>query len=894
MAEDEFRVFLSHCSADKPAVETLAHILEGKGIRCWLDKWNLVPGEPWQPAIENALAGCPVCVVFFGPGGVGPWHNEEMLAAMRQRVQTRGERRMRVLPVILPGGRRVAETNLPPFLQGTTWVEFQKSLSEEDTLHRLECGIRGRAPGYSARDAPFVGRCPYVGLRTFTDANLFFGREALVEQLLDRWRRSFGSSREQRFLALVGASGSGKSSLASAGLLPALERGALPESDTWLVVKCRPGSDPWESLRVALASRPELAPHFSAVHGMAAAPDQEAHHLHLLARLALHGSSESRRLVVLVDQFEELFTLYRQDQDVDGRLSASRRRFIENLLYPSSIRDSPVHVVLTMRADFFGHCAFHSGFRTAISENQVLLGPMSPEELRAAIERPAQLCGCEVEAELVEHLLEDMERQPGALPFLQHALLKLWEGREGRRLTAAAYREMGSLEGALDVHSEAFFAGLPAEERALLRTVLLDLVQLGEGASDTKRRRPLDRLAHGQKAALHPFVAMLANAHLVVTDQAGGEVQVELSHEALLKGWRRFQGWIDESREEKRQKDRIEAAAKEWVEAAEAQKSDFLWRGSQLETAEFALEKSSLPLSEEGNRFLAAARELRALELAEKEAIAERERENDRRLREAETARLLAEARAEKERAEEIERHRAKEKQHARELADRAEALWAAYREEGAHKPDVWRVSQLAEMEGLLAEAVARDGSLAKPAEQLVGMRRLLVETAIGTQDLNLASIYLNKLKADPLSDSSSVPRLGAELEAAWTEADPARNPQVQNMIQWALRSSWLAPLGQMLLIGLGAALNFPGDLLAWMGIAVYITTVLHLVAALWAVMAITLDHRRVRSVYGISLFGVIVSLFGLNPISFICAAWLARKIDKLDMQKIVWSPRKS
>jgi hypothetical protein len=241
--EQRYHAFLSHNGADKSLVEELAYELEKRGLSCWLDKWNLVPGNRWQEEIELALGRCDTCVVFFGPHGLGPWHNEEMRLAIQRRVDAR-ERRMRVLPVILPGGQRAKESEVPGFLQGTTWVKFKESIKEEDALHRLECGIRGIPPGRRPGATISEGECPYLGLKTFQpeDATLFFGRVAKIQELVDRFRNNFGTLREERFLSLIGASGSGKSSLALAGLIPAIGRGELPGSDKWPVVRCRPGA----------------------------------------------------------------------------------------------------------------------------------------------------------------------------------------------------------------------------------------------------------------------------------------------------------------------------------------------------------------------------------------------------------------------------------------------------------------------------------------------------------------------------------------------------------------------------------------------------------------------------------------------------------------------------
>jgi TIR domain len=176
LTQAHYHAFLSHNGADKPAVRDLAAKLEERGLACWLDEWNLIPGNPWQPAIEEALGQCDTCLVFFGPHGLGPWHNEEMRLALQRRVNSR-ERKLRVLPVILPGGQRAKESELPGFLQGTTWVEFRHSLDEEDAFYRVVCGIKGIPPGRRPGATILEGECPYLGLKTFQpeDAPLFFG-----------------------------------------------------------------------------------------------------------------------------------------------------------------------------------------------------------------------------------------------------------------------------------------------------------------------------------------------------------------------------------------------------------------------------------------------------------------------------------------------------------------------------------------------------------------------------------------------------------------------------------------------------------------------------------------------------------------------------------------------
>jgi WD40 repeat protein/energy-coupling factor transporter ATP-binding protein EcfA2 len=594
-----YHVFLSHNGADKSLVEALANELENRALSCWLDKWNLIPGEPWQPAIEEALGQCDTCLVFFGPHGLGPWHNEEMRLVLQRRV-TSMERKLRVLPVILPGGRRAKESDLPGFLQGTTWVEFPQSVDDADALHRLLCGIKGIPPGRKLGTTVRAGECPYLGLKTFQpeDAPLFFGRAAKVQELVDRLRNNFGTPKEERFLVLIGASGSGKSSLALAGLIPAIQRGELPESSKWPLVRCRPGARPWESLLVALAANQKIASHVAGLPAFMVRPEDDQRRLHLTARLALHDAPEAHRLFVLIDQFEEIFTLCNDE--------GARCQLIDNVLYATNVAEGRTIVVLTMRADFYGQCANYPGLRAAISDHQSLIGPLSEQEVRDVIGSPAHLVGGELESGLMELLLADMTGQAGALPFLEHALFKLWERRDGRRLTAKAYTDAGRLQGALDAHAEEFFdKELNGDEKLLCRQLLVDLVHPGEGSRHTKTRIAVDDLAP-TKATL-AVLKKLADARLVTTDRDDqpGAAQAELSHEALVNGWRRLGDWVNENREKSRLKARLLDSAREWQK--NDKKEDYLYRRAQLASLEeiFGMSWESLPKL--GREFLEAS-----------------------------------------------------------------------------------------------------------------------------------------------------------------------------------------------------------------------------------------------------------------------------------------------
>jgi PAS domain S-box-containing protein len=628
-----YNVFLSHNSADKPVVEKLARRLVKEGIQPWLDTWNLIPGEPWQEAIEEALDSCATCAVFVGPSGTGPWQNEEMRAAIDRRVND-PERAFRVIPVLLPGTERGERSRLPDFLVRATWVEFRRSLDDEHACHRLVCGIRGIEPGPGPGQAVYEGECPYRGLQFFDveHAPFFFGREALTEWLLDALRPptrlrtdlSTGAGQgDNRFLVIIGPSGSGKSSLARAGLIAALKQGEIEGSSQWPIAVCRPGPDPLESLAVALSDATNVAQTPSALRDLIRDLRDDERMLHLTARLALREAPPERRLALLVDQFEEIFTLC----DDDGL----RQALINNLLYAARAVNGQTVVLLALRADFFGQCAKYPVLAAALSDSQVLMGPMTDGELRHAIEWPAQLAGCEFEPGLVDLLLRDVQDQPGGLPLLQHALLELWGGRQGRRLTHAAYRAIGGVEGALERRAEAVYNQFTEPAREICKRIFLRLTQPGEGTEDTKRRVSLQELspAEGETETVEMVIRRLASAEArLITTESGEDLArerfVEVGHEVLVRGWSRLRKWIEEDREALHIHRRLTEAAKEWRD--NYQEGSFLYRGARLVQAEEWAEAHTDDLNPLEHQFLKASLANRELEQAHAKEIKRQER----------------------------------------------------------------------------------------------------------------------------------------------------------------------------------------------------------------------------------------------------------------------------
>lgn len=409
---------------------------------------------------------------------------------------------------------------------------------------------------------------PYLGLRTFEEAHAawFFGRSADVARCLD-------ALAPQRFLAVLGPSGSGKSSLVRAGLVPALRRGALPGSDTWAVRVFRPGSRPTEALaREVAALDPGATGIVAPFTGSPAALHDR------IERMQREGMAAERVLLV-IDQLEEVFTLC---PDADERTA-----FFELLATATAIAGGRTVVVATLRADFYPRLAEHPAFGDLAAAHQTLVADLDEVGLAEAIEEPAKVAGLVLEPGLTSTILRDVARRPGALPLLGHALFELWRRRVGSALTLASYQVSGGVEGAVAQRGEETYLALPLEQRNVARRVLLRLTQPGDGTPDTRRRVPRSQLTPGAdgEQVFDRAVEAFATARLVTIGTTGpaDEPHVELSHEALLRSWPRLRDWIDEDRAGLLVHRRVNSAAEEWERLG--RDAGALYRGAHLAEA---------------------------------------------------------------------------------------------------------------------------------------------------------------------------------------------------------------------------------------------------------------------------------------------------------------------
>ncbi len=399
---------------------------------------------------------------------------------------------------------------------------------------------------------PALDECPYPGLAAFQteDARWFFGRGRVTTELVGR----LAARLEQALpLMLVGASGSGKSSLLRAGLLPALAEGAMlvPGSDTWPHLLLTPTSDPVGELATQVARLAGVAPQVVRAELVASPEGFAATVRRALTAWADGGDISGVRVVIVVDQFEETFLRCAEDLD--------RQVFIRALCAAAGDGEvggePPALVVLGVRADLYGRCAAYPELLPALQDGQVVLGPMRSTELRAAIEGPAHAAGLTLEPDLVDTLLRDLGAgygsaaapyDPGALPLLSHALQVTWEDRADRTLTVAGYQATGGIRGAVATTAEALFQGFdPAGQRAA-RRLLLRMVQIGDGVPDTRLRAERTTLITNSPdpvAASAVFDAF-ARARLITA----AEDSAEITNEALLGAWPRLGGWIDADR----------------------------------------------------------------------------------------------------------------------------------------------------------------------------------------------------------------------------------------------------------------------------------------------------------------------------------------------------------
>jgi energy-coupling factor transporter ATP-binding protein EcfA2 len=469
---------------------------------------------------------------------------------------------------------------------------------------------------------------PYKGLQFFdeADVSLFFGRERLTAELVDHLR-------QHRFLAAVGASGSGKSSVVRAGVVPAVRGGAIVTEDSnsanWPIHFITPGDEPLKALAASLTRDSESV---TATKSMLADLQADTDSLDLF--LYRHFEAGNGRMLLVIDQFEELFT---QCQD-----AAAQEMFVGNLVTAvNSGQQGRLRLILTLRADFYSHAVQFEGLRPLLETRQRIVGAMIPDELRQAIKGPADRGSWTFQPGLVDTILQDVGREPGTLPLLSHALQETWTRRESRTLTLAGYQAAGGVRQAIARTADTVYAGLLPEQQIIARTIFLRLTELGEGTEDTRRRASLaELLPDGERKTgdvtaiggdVSNILDLLARKRLVTLNEEAAKPHAEVAHEALIREWPMLQRWLDEDREGLRIHRQLTEAADVWNAAD--QDESYLYRGARLEAALEWVETNNGQLNQLEQHFLTTSEKRQQNELALAQARAEREAKTAQQLR---------------------------------------------------------------------------------------------------------------------------------------------------------------------------------------------------------------------------------------------------------------------
>jgi DNA-binding SARP family transcriptional activator len=569
--------------------------------------------DRWLEAVEARVAADLACGAVAGLPG-------ELDSLIADHPLREPLYRLRMLA--LYGQGRQAEA-LATFQRLRETLADELGIDPSPELARLHEQILRQDPVLAApgSTAPTEGergtvRNPYKGLQAFgeEDAADFFGREPVVRALLARLP-------SEPFLAVVGPSGSGKSSIVRAGVLPAVRRGEVQAgTGRWLVATMVPGGHPFEALEAALLRAAPAAP--------ASLQEQfRGDDLDLLRAVLRVLPDETTRLLLVVDQFEELYTLTQVDDE--------RRRFARNLVEAVEDPEVRLTVLVTLRADLFDRPLDDPGLAGPLVAGLVSVPPLTPSQLEAAAVQPAAGVGVSVDPQLAAELISAVANQPGALPLFEYALTQAFDVRRGATLSLDTYRRLGGLRGALARRSDEVYAGLAVPVQRAAQQVFLRLVTLGEGTEDTRRRVHRAELTalDVDPGAVDVVLQRFGDARLLSLDRdpVSGEPTVEVAHEALLRAWPRLRAWIDDARHDLRLHRTMAAATAEW--AAAGRDDDYLLAGSRLTVFDAWSRETAVVLTATERAFLQASQARRDRTAAEEARRQRQEVELEQRAR---------------------------------------------------------------------------------------------------------------------------------------------------------------------------------------------------------------------------------------------------------------------
>lgn len=549
--EAGFDVFLVGTAPDSAVMAHIAAALGQRGLRTFAFEHRQATATVSDVLLSErrALEQSGLCAMLVGAVGEPPWRSEYLRQLLEER---RRDARLRFLPILMPGAVLPSSEDMPSFLADLHWLRLTDADADSE-LDRLAIAIKEpwtqRYAGFEGpSDRPFLQseRPPYKGLAPFdeADASIFFGRETLVERLIDQLDHS-------RLVVITGASGAGKTSVVRAGLIPALRRGALTGSELWHHALLRPGPEPTKMLLEALVSA-----------GLGIMPSTDS--MTAASEIDRVLEASDSRYLLVIDQAEELFTLSHNTE-------SKATEFVRLLLHLATRWKAKIALVIVIRGDFFGNLVDSSPAGASLVQgNIVSVPPMTTAELHTAIEAPAQLAGLALEPGLSALILRDTGDTAAALPLLQYLMWSLWQGRQHGYLTVETYLRLGGVSGSLARDAEEMFARLPSPaDRDKAMAILLRLIFVDAEGQYRRRVESLDALPTDSSAQNDSNVLeRLVAARLVVVSRQGEQVTVELAHDAVIIAWPRFREQIVQLSHFLRLRTRLSSAARLWEEGA--------------------------------------------------------------------------------------------------------------------------------------------------------------------------------------------------------------------------------------------------------------------------------------------------------------------------------------
>jgi hypothetical protein len=536
------RVFISYSRRNQAFAARLAQDLSDVGLQVWIDLREIQDNEDWRGNIRQALKTVDFLVACLSPSAIESEWVQYEIATMRERQRN-------IYPVIVEHSAAAL-----PFSTAINFVgRYEQTLNELLTALTAERAVSA----FDNLDTHQIPN-PFKGLEAFQqiDAAWFFGREEVIRQAINQLRAT-------NFLAVVGASGSGKSSLVHAGIIPQIRQGVIDDSDQWIILSLSPGAHPLNELAQRLASLlTQTTGNPIDQHSLKADLRQSGQILHLIESV-LQSKPETAHLLLVIDQFEEVFTLTSETEQV---------QFLD-IVRVLSTMTSRVHIILTMRTHYFGELShFPDLAKLFEQDNLLIISEMNAASLVRAIENPVQAVGLRYEAGLVDRLLMDAQVQPRSLPLLQYTLYELFQKRDSAKLTTAAYESLGGIQQALTRRADAIYASLNAYQQDIMRRLLLTLVDVSD--TDDVSRRQVSRqdlvIADVPDSAVQAILDLLTqdDSRLITVKRPIGQIDapvlLQLSHEAFIKEWDKFQTWVTASLADLQYKSELRRTARNW------------------------------------------------------------------------------------------------------------------------------------------------------------------------------------------------------------------------------------------------------------------------------------------------------------------------------------------